>query len=135
MKSFLIRTILIPFVLDFLSNLFSKEDLMKWKDKLITTLKKLVVDSGPKWDDNVFLPIIDTLDSMLAVGTNIDFVLDAISELVKEILNKERPEVWQDTILDFAEDVIAASETKFDDQRILPLILKLRESLNIPDND
>lgn len=65
-----------------------------------------------------------------------------MQEIIKQMLNllftllpKDKFNVFVDGLLDKLEEQIEESENKWDDALALPLITKIRELLNIPDND
>jgi len=65
-----------------------------------------------------------------------------MQEIIKQMLNllftllpKDKFNEVVDGLLDKLEDTIEESENKWDDSLALPLITKIRELLNIPDND
>lgn len=60
---------------------------------------------------------------------------DVVMKLAREFLTEENIKGAIDAVLDKLEDLIEKSPTKVDDRLLLPPIKKLREGLNIPDND
>lgn len=58
-----------------------------------------------------------------------------IIALVLSMLTKEQAKEFVDKMFDFVEDKVNATENKWDDTLILPLIAKAREAFDIPDND
>ena len=59
---------------------------------------------------------------------------DKLCEIVLSVLSTpEGYRKWGDNFLDIIEDWIVASETKWDDQILLPIIKTLREVAGIPD--
>ena len=61
-----------------------------------------------------------------------------IAEALAMLLRFLSPEMLRevaDKILDLVEDKVEASSTNIDDRIVLPLIEKIRETFNIPDND
>jgi len=58
-----------------------------------------------------------------------------VVELIKKYLTEENIKSAIDAGLDVIEDLVAKTETNIDDVIILPILKKLRETLNIPDND
>ena len=64
--------------------------------------------------------------------------MNLVSQIISTVLSllpKEKFKEIVDALLDVIEDKIEASETKIDDMVILPLIKKVRELLDIPDDD
>ena len=64
--------------------------------------------------------------------------MNLVSQIISTVLSllpKEKFKEIVDALLDVIEDKIEASETKIDDMVILPLIKKVRELLDIPDED
>jgi len=61
-----------------------------------------------------------------------------IAEALAMLLRFLSPEMLRevaDKILDLVEDKVEASSTNIDDRIVLPLIEKIRETFNIPDDD
>jgi hypothetical protein len=61
-----------------------------------------------------------------------------ITELMSMLLKLLKPEMLlgvADKVLDMVEDKVEESSTDIDDKIILPLIEKIREAFNIPDED
>jgi hypothetical protein len=65
-----------------------------------------------------------------------------MQEIIKQMLNllftllpKDKFNTVVDSLLDKLEEQIEESENKWDDALALPLITKIRELLNVPDND
>lgn len=61
-------------------------------------------------------------------------LLSLISLFVK-LLSPENLKKFADTVLDFIEDTVVKSGTKWDDALILPLCDTIRSTFDIPDND
>lgn len=62
-------------------------------------------------------------------------VLEALIPLLLSLLTKEQFVKLVDMIFDFAEDAVQDSSNTIDDTVVLPIIQKLRDIMNIPDND
>jgi len=61
-----------------------------------------------------------------------------ISYLVGALIKVLSPEAVKsviDKLLDAVEDAVSKSNTKIDDQVVLPLVNAIRVALNVPDND
>lgn len=58
-----------------------------------------------------------------------------IVALLLSLLSKEQAKELVDKMFDFIEDKVNATENKWDDTLILPLIAKAREAFDVPDND
>ena len=64
--------------------------------------------------------------------------MEIIKQIVVLLLNlvpKEKFKEVVDTLLDKIETLVEDSETEIDDAIILPLVDKIRELLDVPDND
>jgi hypothetical protein len=62
-------------------------------------------------------------------------IINQIITMILSLLPQEKFKDVVDSILDVLEDKIAESENKVDDALVIPLINKVRELLNVPDND
>ena len=62
-------------------------------------------------------------------------ILIGLIQALLAVLDEEMVKGFMDKGLDFLEDKIAASATKWDDALVLPLINHTRKVLDIPDND
>ena len=62
-------------------------------------------------------------------------LLNAVIMVIETLVTKDNLKLVADKMLDAAEDVIADTENDIDDKLILPVINKLRETFDIPDND
>lgn len=62
-------------------------------------------------------------------------LLEAIVGVLATLVTKENLKIVADKMLDAAEDVIADSANTIDDQLVLPVIKKIRDTFDIPDND
>ena len=60
-------------------------------------------------------------------------LIPLITQLVNEMLTKEKYEIYGDKLFDFFEELVADSETTWDDSLVLPVIAQARVLLNIPD--
>lgn len=60
---------------------------------------------------------------------------DVVIKLAKKYLTAENVKGALDSLIDKLEEIIAKSETSIDDKLVLPILKKVREALNIPDND
>ena len=58
-----------------------------------------------------------------------------IINLLLGLVNKEQYKLIVDKLIDAIEDVVEKSDNKIDDALVLPLCVKLREILDVPDND
>jgi hypothetical protein len=61
--------------------------------------------------------------------------VQAIIGLVTSYLTKEQLKEFVDMAFDFVEDAVQKSENPYDDAIVLPVIKKLRDAFDIPDND
>jgi len=62
-------------------------------------------------------------------------VLEALIPLLLTLLTREQFVKLVDMIFDFVEDAVRDSSNSVDDTVVLPIINKLRDVMNIPDND
>ena len=62
-------------------------------------------------------------------------ILKQVIVMLLTLVKKEQAKVLGDKLLDTLEDFVKDTENKVDDAIVLPLILKAREVLDIPDND
>lgn len=65
----------------------------------------------------------------------VDQLLKALIPFVLSMLTKEQLRKFADMALDFVEDAVADSSNTIDDAIALPIIKRLRDTFNIPDND
>jgi hypothetical protein len=61
--------------------------------------------------------------------------IQALLGLVLGYLTKEQLKEFADMAFDFVEDAVAKSENPYDDAVVLPIIKKIRDAFDIPDND
>ena len=61
-----------------------------------------------------------------------DIVIKAIC---KDMLTKENLQKYGDRLFDLIEDFVADTATRWDDRTVLPVVRKIREVVDIPDND
>lgn len=59
----------------------------------------------------------------------------ALMGLVVERLTEENMKKIADKALDYIEDRVEGTENTFDDKAILPIIRKVRQAFDVPDND
>jgi len=67
-----------------------------------------------------------------------DIILKALQALLGialSFLTTEQLKKFADMAFDFIEDAIQESENQYDDTLILPVIKRLRDAFNIPDDD
>jgi len=64
-----------------------------------------------------------------------NMVVPFIMKFINDLLTGENVVAVLDKLFDFIEDVVVDSKTTYDDAIILPAISRLRELLNVPDND
>lgn len=62
-------------------------------------------------------------------------VLQYVISILFQFLTADMLRQFADMVLDFIENTVAKSETKVDDQIMLPLCDLIRSSFNVPDND
>lgn len=62
-------------------------------------------------------------------------ILKALIPFILSMLTKEQLIKFADMALDFVEDAVQSSENTIDDTIALPIIQRLRDTFNIPDND
>ena len=70
MRKLIIDTILLPFVMEFIKDLLTRENVDIWLDKLFDFIEDTVINSETKWDDKLVLPIIAQMRAALAVPDN-----------------------------------------------------------------
>ncbi len=63
------------------------------------------------------------------------FLINSFVQTLLLMLDNATVKRAVDSMLDVIEDAVADSETKTDDAIIIPLMQRIRESLEIPDND
>jgi len=62
-------------------------------------------------------------------------MLQAIVGVIATMVTKENLKLIADKMLDAVEDVVEDSANTIDDQLVLPVVKKIRETFDIPDND
>ena len=62
-------------------------------------------------------------------------VLKTLIPLLLGWLTVEQLKKFADMAFDFVEDAVAATDNPYDDAIVLPVIARLREAYDIPDND
>lgn len=62
-------------------------------------------------------------------------VLEALIPFILTLLTSEQLKKFADMALDFVEDAVQDSSNTIDDAVALPIIQRLRDTFNIPDND
>lgn len=62
-------------------------------------------------------------------------LLTMLITVVLEMLNEKTIKDFADNILDYIEDKVLASGSKWDDKIVLPICEKVREAFNISDDD
>ena len=62
-------------------------------------------------------------------------LLNAIVGIIATMVTKENLKLVADKMLDAVEDVVQDSTNTIDDALVLPVVKKLRETFDIPDND
>jgi len=62
-------------------------------------------------------------------------LISQIINIILTLLPKDKFKELVDALLDKIEDMVANSENKIDDAIVLPLCAKVRELLDVPDND
>lgn len=67
MKIIIIQQIVLPFIMKFIEDLLTKENLEVWLDKLFDFVEEMVKDSRTKVDDKIVLPIIEQMRKQLGV--------------------------------------------------------------------
>lgn len=65
----------------------------------------------------------------------VEKILTALIPFVLSLLTSDQLRKFADMALDFAEDAVQESDNKIDDTIVLPIIQRLRDTFNIPDND
>jgi len=63
------------------------------------------------------------------------FLINSFVQTLLLMLDNATVKRSVDSMLDVIEDAVADSETKTDDAIIIPLMQRIREALEIPDND
>jgi len=58
-----------------------------------------------------------------------------VLDLVRRFITRDNIVSLLDALFDKIEDLVMRSDTKMDDKLVLPMILKLRKTLDVPDND
>jgi hypothetical protein len=69
------------------------------------------------------------MNPMLKAAINL-----VVKEVLEVVLTDENKQEYGDRLFDFIEDVVADSETAIDDRIVLPIVARLREMLDIPDD-
>ena len=109
---YIAEPIIIDIIEDILKSTITTEGLLEIREKLHKALSDLAGKTATSIDDELVKALFSSLtnrsDRFKQVG---DVVLDAI-------------EKW-----------VAASETKWDDKLLLPVLVALREAADIPDGD
>lgn len=67
MKEWIVKTIVAPFVIDFITNLLTKENMKVYGDKLFDFIEKAVQDSETTWDDTMVLPVVAKIREILDI--------------------------------------------------------------------
>ncbi len=62
-------------------------------------------------------------------------VLTTLIPFILTLLTKEQLKKFADMALDFVENAVQESENTIDDVTVLPMIARLRDTFDIPDND
>ena len=62
-------------------------------------------------------------------------ILQYVISIVLGLLTADQLKSFADSALDLIENVVQKSESKIDDQIVLPLCSLIRAAFNIPDND
>lgn len=70
MKNLLIKRVVLPFVINFVEECLTKENVTVWLDKLFDFIEDTVKDSRTKWDDAAVLPIVKQMRKALNVPDN-----------------------------------------------------------------
>lgn len=65
----------------------------------------------------------------------VENILKALIPFVLQMLTADQLRKFADMALDFVEDAVQDSDNKIDDAIALPIIERLRDTFNIPDND
>lgn len=65
----------------------------------------------------------------------VENILKALIPFILSMLTKEQLKKFADMALDFVEDAVQSSENTIDDVIALPIIKRLRDTFDIPDND
>lgn len=66
-KEMFIKQVVIPFVVKFIEDLLTTENLQTWADKLFDFIEDMVVDSKTNWDDKLVLPVVQQMRRALNV--------------------------------------------------------------------
>lgn len=62
-------------------------------------------------------------------------ILEALIPFILTMLTKEQLKEFADMALDFVENAVQKSENPIDDIVVLPILQRLRDTFDIPDND
>jgi hypothetical protein len=62
-------------------------------------------------------------------------ILEALIPFALTFLTPDQLRKFADMALDFVEDAVQESENTIDDAIVLPILQRLRDTFNIPDND
>ena len=62
-------------------------------------------------------------------------IITSILSAILALLSEDKFKAVVDSLLDKVEDLVEKSDNKIDDAIVLPLCKKLRELLDVPDND
>ena len=62
-------------------------------------------------------------------------IVEKVGAFLTAVLSPEKLREYGDKILDLIEDLVDSTETEIDDALVEPLVKRIRETFNIPDND
>jgi len=65
----------------------------------------------------------------------LETILKALIPFILTLLTPEQLKKFADMALDFVEDAVQSSENALDDAVVLPILQRLRDTFNIPDDD
>ena len=60
-KGLVLDTFVMPFVINFMSELLTKENFALYGDKLFDFIEEMVKNSETKWDDKTVLPLLEMI--------------------------------------------------------------------------
>ena len=70
MQSYIIKGFILPFIMDFISKLLTRDNFKVWADRIFDLMEDAVKDSKTKTDDMIALPVIEHMRAILNVPDN-----------------------------------------------------------------
>jgi len=127
----IVKSFILPMILNMIRRLLFTDQNKGhgWRVMFFNKVRAIIADTRTKVDDATLLPIVDQIEIATTALDDEEFVMGFFQEFLKEVSDKEDPKIWGDTLLDFFEQAIAASETTWDDKLMLPMIILARSYL------